>query len=427
MGALAVYEENPSMSVMLLNRAIKSLPISMNEYSPDGAYPEGIGYWSYGTTFNCVFLAAIEKIYRTDYGLSKIPGFIETGIFSQVMVTQSLNPFCHSDVGTKIGFEPAVFWFYAKTKNPALLFNQKKLYENDVNQKFLKDRFFPTALIWGASSGASLSRPQEPKELMWLTKSRIPVAVMRSSWNNKKAVFLGFKGGSPSSNHAHMDGGSFFFEANGVKWGLDLGMQSYGPLEAAGVDLWNMTQNSSRWDVLRLNNFVHNTLTINNEKQLVNGNATIDSYSEKEDFMWLVSDISSLYSNSVQKALRSMALVNKSYVVIEDKITTGDKFIDFRWNMTTEATEIIKISENVILLKFRDKKLFIKVEGLDKINPYLKPATPINEFDSPNKGISLFGFETSLAANSTKSIRVFLMPENEIELSGYNSLFNGNE
>jgi hypothetical protein len=422
MGALAVYEENPAMSVKLINRALKSLPISMKEYGPDGAYPEGVGYWGYGTSFNTIFLAAMEKIYHTDFGLSSIPGFMKTGLFSQVMITPGLNSFCHSDAGTRAGFEPTVFWFYAKTKNPALLYNQKKLYENDVKQKYLRDRLFPLALIWGASSGASLSKPIEPKELMWVTKARIPVAIMRSSWNDAKAIFLGFKGGSPSSNHAHMDGGSFFFEANGVKWGLDMGMQSYNQIELAGVDLWNMEQNSSRWDVFRLNNFVHNTLTLNAEKQLVNGNATIENYSDKEDFMWVISDLTSLYANTIQKATRAVSLVEKSYVVIEDKITTADKNVELRWNMTTEATELNKISENVILLKFKDKKLFIKVEGLEKIKPYLKPANPINEFDSSNPGVSLFGFETTLPANSTKTIRLFLMPDNEMSIAAYNSL-----
>ena len=417
LGALAVYEENPELSVRLLNRALKSLPISMREYAPDGAYPEGLGYWSYGTTFNCVFLNAVQKIYKTDFSLSQLPGFMETGMFSQVMVSPSLNAFCHSDVGLKTGFEPAVFWFYDKTSNPALLFNQKKMIETDVNKKYLRDRFLPLALIWGASAHSSLSNIAAAKELMWITQGRIPVAVMRSSWTDPNAIYLGYKGGTPSSNHAHMDGGSFFFEANGVKWGMDLGMQSYGPLEKAGVDLWNMAQNSSRWDVYRLNNFSHNTLTINNEKQLVNGNATIVNYTARPDFMSVISDLTSLYSNTVEKVMRAVGLVNKSYVVVEDKITTGDKPIKLRWNMTTEATEISKISDNTLLLKYKNKKLFLKIVGVSDFQPYFKQAKPPREYDAPNPRISLTGFEISLPANSTRLVRVFLIPENDMDVA----------
>ncbi|MEI8087599.1 MAG: DUF4962 domain-containing protein, partial [Paludibacter sp.] len=166
MGALAVYEENPGRSVELLNRAIQSLPNAIKEYGPDGAYPEGVGYWGYGTTFNTIFLDAMEQIYHSDFGLTKAPGFMDTGLFLQHMITPAMNPFCYSDAGQKCSFEPAVLWFYGKTKNPALLFNQKKFYEADTKQKYLRDRLFPVALLWGAGCGASLSKATEPTELM---------------------------------------------------------------------------------------------------------------------------------------------------------------------------------------------------------------------------------------------------------------------
>ena len=36
----------------------------MGHLCPDGAYPEGIGYWDYGTSFNAMFLSAIEKAFE---------------------------------------------------------------------------------------------------------------------------------------------------------------------------------------------------------------------------------------------------------------------------------------------------------------------------------------------------------------------------
>lgn len=63
-----------------------------------------------------------------------------------------------------------------------------------------------------------------------------------------------------------MDAGSFVYEKNGVRWAMDLGMQNYFSLESKGVDLWNQSQEGQRWDVFRLNNMAHNTLTI-----MVNG------------------------------------------------------------------------------------------------------------------------------------------------------------
>ena len=424
MGALAVYEENPALSVELLNRAILSLPNAMKEYGPDGAYPEGVGYWGYGTSFNTIFLDAMDKIYHSDFGLTKTPGFMGTGLFLLHMITPAMNPFSYSDAGQKCSFESTVLWFYGKTKNPALLFNQKKFYEADINKKYLRERLFPVALLWGAGSGASLSKVSEPIDLMWVTQSRIPVAAMRSSWSNEKAIYLGFKGGSASSGHAHMDAGSFIFEADGVRWGLDLGMQKYEMVEKEGVDLWNFKQNSTRWDVYRYNNFVHNTLTMNDQKQLVTGNADITTFSKDQTLMYVTTNLTSVYANDVKEARRAVALIDKSYVMIEDKITTSEKSIKLRWNMTTEATTLEQVSRNIILLKKGNKKLLIKVEGVADLVTYFKPATPTKEYESPNPGISLMGFETTLPEKSIQRIRVFLMPEMEINTSKSLNILN---
>ena len=108
---------------------------------------------------------------------------------------------------------------------------------------------------------------------------------MRSSWSDSSAIYVGLKAGSPSVNHAHMDVGSFIMEADGVRWAMDFGMQNYESLESNGVDLWNSKQDSQRWQVFRYNNFVHNTLTVNNSLQRVAGQATITGYSTMPSFM----------------------------------------------------------------------------------------------------------------------------------------------
>lgn len=72
-----------------------------------------------------------------------------------------------------------------------------------------------------------------------------------------------------------MDIGSFVMEADGVRWAMDLGLQDYNSLETKGVNLWGSGQNSQRWEVFRYNNFVHNTLTVNNQLQRVDGYAPI--------------------------------------------------------------------------------------------------------------------------------------------------------
>ena len=84
-GALAVYEDHPQLAKSLIERAVKSIPTCMVEYKPDGAYPEGYGYWGYGTSFNVMFLSAIEKVFGSDFGLNNTTGFLQTGQFFENM------------------------------------------------------------------------------------------------------------------------------------------------------------------------------------------------------------------------------------------------------------------------------------------------------------------------------------------------------
>ena len=77
-GALAVYEDNPVLAKSVINRAIESVVLPMQDYVPDGAYPEGYSYWGYGTSFNVMLISVLENAYGTDFGLTNQPGFLKT-------------------------------------------------------------------------------------------------------------------------------------------------------------------------------------------------------------------------------------------------------------------------------------------------------------------------------------------------------------
>ena len=414
-GAIAIYEDNKEESVKLINRALGSIPKAMKQYSPNGAYPEGIGYWGYGTSFNMMFLAAIEKIYNTDFDLSKIEGFMETGMYSQVMITPSFRSFNYSDNGAGAGFNSTVFWFYSKTKNPALLYMQKGSYERNANRRsYLRDRLFPVALIFGAGSGASLSKAAIPTELMWVGHGENPVAVMRSSWSEPDALYLGFKAGSPHVNHGHMDVGSFIFEAEGVNWAFDFGTENYNSLEIKGVNLWNTTEESQRWDVFRYRTTSHNTLSFNDKPQSVTDYADINNVVNTSDVMSAMSDLTALYKKQIPGVKRAVSMVDKKYVVIQDQLKTGSQFTKVRWNILTEADKITFTSENTAELEKEGKKLYIKVNSPVPIRFYKAETTPTNTYDTPNRGSQFVGFEADLTLGTTQEISVVLMPKENV-------------
>jgi Domain of unknown function (DUF4962)/Heparinase II/III-like protein len=404
-GALTVYEDIPQLAQEMINRAVESIKIPMTAYGSDGAYPEGITYWNYGTSFNAMLISSLEKVYKTDFGLCSISGFLNTGLYSQQMMSPMLNQFNYGDNKTQSTFSPVVFWFYAKTQNPALLYLQGRIINKGILNRET-ERLLPAAVLWGVGSKASLNNLVEPKDLTYKGVGESSVTVFRSSWSDPNGIYLGFKLGSASVNHAHLDVGSFYLDADSVQWGIDLGQENYTSLEAKGVLLWD----KQRWDVFRYNNLSHNLLIINNRLQNPTAKAEINKYNENPDLMLTTSDLSTIYEGQVKSMKRGVALINKKYVLVEDVIETLPQFSKARWNMATMADEMIPISENTVLLKKGNKKLYMVVQSNVKINFKTWSTTSENSYDSPNPDSRFVGFETELPLEEKVNIKVFLIP-----------------
>ncbi|MDO5650462.1 MAG: hypothetical protein Q4G11_07640, partial [Gallicola sp.] len=111
LGAMAVYDNYKDSADIVLNRAIRTLPLAMNVYNPDGVYPEGYGYWSYGTAFNVLFIDAYERFANTAYNLSDYDGFLKTSEYLMHMARPSSIAFNYSDNGAGLLLQEAQFWF----------------------------------------------------------------------------------------------------------------------------------------------------------------------------------------------------------------------------------------------------------------------------------------------------------------------------
>lgn len=407
-GALAVYEDQPERSKQIIDRAIESIKLPMEDYNPDGAYPEGYGYWGYGTSFNVLFLSAIQRALGSEFGLSAGQGFLNTASYFQNMVGTSGKTFNYSDAGSGSGgVSPAMFWFANRTKDASLLYLQRKALEN-IPASTGKDRILPAALIWG--NGLKLDQVEVPKQLVWVGQGKNPVAMMRTSWADPNAIYVGLKAGSPSVNHGHMDIGSFVMDALGERWSMDFGMQDYESLESKGVKLWGKEQEAERWQVYRYNNLAHSTLAFDNSFQRVDGYAAINSFTNKPTFLSATTDMSAVYKNAVASAKRGVAIVDEKYVVVKDEISSNDKGSVVRWAMVTPAE--VRITENgTAELTQHGKKLQIQVA--EPANVILKTwsTQPTHDYDAPNAGTTLVGFEVTLPANTAQILNVLLIPE----------------
>lgn len=406
-GAMAIREDHPALADSIIERAFESIPLAMHDYRPDGAYPEGYGYWGYGTSFNVIFLTAVEKALGTDRGLSDSPGFLQTAGFLQHMLAPSNTCYNWGDCGRSGSLKPSMFWFADRNKNPSLLWMEKKFLETDDYTNLARDRFLPALMIWGRD--IPMEKISPPVSRVWVGQGKNPVCLMRTSWTDPNAIYLGFKAGSPSVNHGHMDIGSFVMEANGVRWVSDFGSQNYESLESKGMNIFGRTQDAERWTIFRLNNYAHSTLTINDQLQRVEGYAKIDRHSENEEFMFALSDVSTLYLGQLKTAVRGAGIRDGKYAVIRDEIETNDTPALIRWNLVTPAD--VELGENGAILTRDGKTLFLRVDGPDNIRMKTWSTAPANDYDAENPGTIMVGFECEVPANTTQAFEVILVPK----------------
>ncbi|MFT7488528.1 MAG: hypothetical protein ACI9OU_000922 [Candidatus Promineifilaceae bacterium] len=410
LGALAVLEDEPDLAEQIIARAIANVPTAMAEYAPDGAYPEGPGYWKYGTTYNVILISALESVLGSDFELSKSQGFLESSDYYLHATGPTGLLFNYSDGGSRAGVAPAMYWFAARRKDLSLLWREHqeldRFLPRTTSFKDASDRMFPFLLIWAGALDEALA----PKVNHWKADGETPVAMHRSGWGTPQEIFVGVKAGSPGANHAHMDIGSFVMDANGVRWAEDLGSQSYNSLESKGIVLWDKDQTSQRWDVFRLNNFSHNTLVVDGKKQQVHGRAPIIGFSDKGPMPHTIVDMGSIYKNQIAAATRGVGLLQERAVLVQDDIETLDHKTVVRWGMVTRASVDIR-NKHTAILRQDDQHLVLSIHApADAEWELFETAPPPQTYDAPNEGTRMIGFNVEIPPSTKARFVVVLSP-----------------
>ncbi len=410
MGALAIMEYEPDLAENIISRALTNVPKAMDEYKPDGAYPEGPGYWDYGTSFNVMLISAFQTALGTDFGLSAREGFMESAVYSQHATGPSGLHFNYSDCRPPSDLSPAMFWFAAKLGTAGLLWYQRIALEAAINSTGDIDRLYPFLLVWSPP----LEQAVPPSTYHYIGTGKTPVGMHRSSWEST-ALYTGIKAGSPGTNHGHMDIGSFVLDWEGERWVDDLGKESYNKLESAGVDLWNMKQGSERWTVFRLNNFSHNTLVVDEKLQRVSGKASIIFSDTAGNEGLTIIDMSDVYDGLLADARRGIGLLQEQMVVIQDSVTAPDNERIVRWGAVSGA-DITLQNDTVAHLRIGSKSMAAWLASPAGARFELFDITnPPRNYDEPNPGKTMLCFYDTLSAGACNEYMVVFfadgMPE----------------
>jgi hypothetical protein len=408
LGALAIADENPAAARELLTLARQDNPNGLKPYAPDGIYPEGPGYWNYGTTYQVLMVSALQTALGTDWNLPAHPGFLASAAALVEKTGPTGRAFNFSDGGDGVAFNPALFWFAQKLHQPALVGFQNQLLLDKLanpHKDAESDRFFPFLAIWTTGLPANIPPPALPLPLAWHGDGPNPVGVFRSSWTDTNALFLAFKGGSARNNHAHMDAGSFVLDADGVRWASDLGAQSYYTIESKGWALFNMKQDSDRWRVYRLNNFSHNTLTLGGKLHNMAGDARITAFTADSATV----NLSQIFAGQAGSVARRFSVGENRSVSIRDDIVAAKPDLSVRWQMVTHAK--ISVNNNEATLRQDGKTLSAKILSPAGAKFEIASAQPPEDgVNQRNPNTQILAVNAAVPATGNLTVEIQLQP-----------------
>ena len=347
--SIAIADDDPKLAAQTIKRALDKIPLALSEYMPDGVYPEGAGYWTYGTSFSVVSAEMFETSFGTDFGLKEYPGFMESAIYKVMCSSPSGLYYNFADCGDKKGAsgDNILAWFAAKSGNA-------NYYEKDLflssSESMNLNRFSGAALAW-MSQYTEHSTVDIPTE--WFGRGTNPIAIFKDETQDR-SYYFGAKGGGGILNHGNMDAGSFIFELDNIRWVIDPGVQAYHELEKTGFDLWGSCQNCDRWKLLTKNNYGHSTLTVNGELHVANGLATMIDFKEGEN-PEVTFDLSPVFKGNLNSATRRFIKNGDASLLIEDNIDINEETEYVTWQLITTAD--VEIVNSGAILKKDGKEL----------------------------------------------------------------------
>ena len=324
--SIATYELNPELSSEIIRRGIQNNFRAVKEiYSPSGAFPEGPGYWEYGTCYQSYLNIMLEDAFGSDFGLSDIEGFSRTGLYKAFTRSGAGHIFNYSDNSDRLTPSPGLWYQAWKFGQTGILYDELKLLEQKSG--YIAERRTLLALV--SSYRLGKVNPQPRNDRLFIGTGTNDILMAKDGWDEQGA-YLGLKGGSASIGHSHMDAGSFVFDAYGSRWVNDYYVRAYEDQEIIQRKLgltkaqWGYDQQSWRWHLFQYNNRQHSTLTVNGKDHNVEGFAHIvDSWDTPERLGGKL-DLSPVFEGDLKSASREASIVNSNALEVIDCLQSPD-------------------------------------------------------------------------------------------------------
>lgn len=413
--SLAFYEHAPEVARGFILDALKDNPPCLHEmYSPEGAYPEGPGYWRYGSQHEILLLALLEKTFGSTFGIDdeSNSGWKKTGTYALYLEGNTGKWFNFYDCNAKAARFPELWYFAWKTGDYSIVFREIE-YLKSSEKGYSNNNLGVLFQFFAANYDGREVTP--PSGKVYSAQGNVPLCIARTGWGVDD-LFLGIKGGRANFTHGHMDAGCFVFDAYGVRWAAELDHKSYAKdeigLKKLGASLWNRRQGQVRWRIMSNDNHFHNTLTVNDKEQVFDGFNVLEKVYEDPEAMGATVDMSAAFFD-LESAKRTALIRDGKYLEVTEELRASTDS-DVRWTLMTEARP--EIGPDGIILVKNGRKMILKAVGTEveytswPTDPKAYPGNPVADFDEAPKGIACCGFTFRAPAGVDMRVVVTLKP-----------------
>jgi len=336
LAAAAVAERDEKLAGRLFYKGLRLVESCHVFYQPDGMYPEGPGYWHYGTSYHVLLLSACDQL---GIGYADDPALRKSGEALIHLKGPSGLSFNFADAKAhKEQPSAAHAWIARRYQDKAQAGYVRRMFRVALDaggKGFSVWGCVPMAVVWLPEDGGEVGLP-----LSAVFRGEQPVAAYRTSWG-RDAVWFAIKGGRPGVSHGQMDVGSFVHDAHGERWFHDMGGENYNLPGYFG---------SRRWEYFRSQNRSHNTLEIGGRLQDWQAESSPLCRTEKQGSVHRSEfDLTHAYAGSASQVTRAVEFDERSgVVVLRDGISKPVG--DIAWRAFTDAEARVE-GRRVVLSK----------------------------------------------------------------------------
>ncbi|MDF2651327.1 MAG: type protein [Paenibacillus sp.] len=410
MGALAIFDEAPELAAEVLEAALRSIEDYIHEFAPDGAWPEGVYYWTFTLNSLVQHISSLESALGTHYGMLDIPGVLDTGSFGLYMTGANTGPSSyfnfHDAEGNRsnrsYNLDSSFFWFAAKQQNPFMAGLRLK--------EIVQNRVTPSVddLVWYNPDYVSLVALDDVPLDRYFRETE--VASFRTSWNDPDALHVAVHAGNNAGSHRNLDVGTYVVDALGERWAEDLGLDDY------GLPGYFNREPGQRWTYYRNRAEGQNVLVMNpdgtpDQDPLAFGR--IVEYLSEPDRGYAIVDMATAYDAHVDSARRGIALMDdRTKILIQDEVemtAAGELW----WFMHTKANIELQSDGQSAILQIGEKRVWVGIASPTSATMIAMDARPLPASPDPagqnmNSGIRKLAIHLTGVTDAT--IAVFIVP-----------------